>query len=168
MQLKPQKFKASVRHHLHEMKSSMIYFAGLAVVLVSGSCSTEKAVDQQGYASSLVEADINVKILAALDSGDVSKARKMAVLPIFLDLDYLQFCTTRGIVSPTPEQTRESVKLARETLDYMLHHRDDWDSRRLDVQAGIRGIQKILTEPEDVTKLKELSDFLATRQSGRP
>jgi hypothetical protein len=147
------------------MKYLTILFAGLATAFVSGCCSTEKAADQQGYSSSLVETDNDLKILAALDSGDASKARKAAVLPVFMDLDYLQFCTTRNIVSPTPEQKLESVKLARKTLDYMLKHRDDWDARLPSVQAGLRGLSKILTTPEDVLKLKELSDYLAIKQT---
>jgi len=50
----------------------------------------------------------------------------------------------------------------------MLAHRDEWDSRLPSVQAGMRGLQKILTEPEDVRRLKELSDYLAAKQTVKP
>jgi hypothetical protein len=143
------------------MKPMFVLLMGFAASFLTGCCSTEMAVDQQGYESSLVEAQIDMKILVALDSGDIDKARRMAATPILVDLSFLNFCTTRGIVSPTPEQKQEEVKLARDVLDYMLKHREDFDPRVPSVRSGIGAMQKILTEPYDVRRLKELSDYLA-------
>ena len=43
---------------------------------------------------------------------------------------------------------------------YMLRHRDDFDPRLPSVQAGLRGMKKILTEADDVRRLTELTDYL--------
>jgi hypothetical protein len=46
----------------------------------------------------------------------------------------------------------------------MIQHRDEWDARRLDVKGGIRGLRYLLTNPEDVRRLKELTDYLAEHE----
>ena len=46
-------------------------------------------------------------------------------------------------------------------MDYMLAHREEFDPRLPSVRMGVRGLQKILTQPEDVRRLTELSDYLA-------
>ena len=43
----------------------------------------------------------------------------------------------------------------------MLAHREEFDPRLPSVRMGVRGLQKILTQPEDVRRLTELSDYLA-------
>ena len=45
-------------------------------------------------------------------------------------------------------------------MDYMLDHTDEWDPRRVDVQAGMRGLRYFLTTPEDVRRIDELSGQL--------
>ena len=105
-----------------------------------------------------------MKTLNALDSGDVTKARKIAITPVFLNLGSAQYYYTRSLASPTSDQKEQWTKLASETLDYMLKHKDDWDSKRLDVQGGIRGLRYFLTKPEDVRQLDELSEHLAEKE----
>ncbi len=60
------------------------------------------------------------------------------------------------------------VAVARKTLDYMLRHRDEWNAEGLDVKAGLRGLRYILTEPEAVRRLDELSDYLNPVERKQP
>ena len=129
------------------------------------SCRTgPKENYQQAFEANLSEAGLFIKTLNALDSGDVAKARKIAVIPVFIDLDGLRYSTIKGMVSWTPEQKKEWAEVAKETLDYMERHEDEWDSKRLDVQAGLRGLRQILTESNDVRRIAELSKYLAERE----
>ncbi len=65
------------------------------------------------------------------------------------------------MTSLTPNERRDCSTLASQVLDYMLLHKGDWDSRRLDVQAGLRGLRYFLTTPKDVHRLDDLTDYLA-------
>jgi hypothetical protein len=89
------------------------------------------------------------------------------MVPVFLSLDSFRYYTTKGMIVPTPEQRQNWAKVAKETLDYMLKHRGEWDSRLLDVRAGIHGLRYILTAPQDVRRLDELSKDLASVEAER-
>jgi len=115
---------------------------------------------QKAIESDLLHTRAFLRTLRALDAGEATKARKIAIIPVLMDLDFAQYYFTRGLASPTPEQTEQWAKVASETLDYMLKHRDEWDPRRVDVQGGIRGLRYFLTTPEDVRRLDELSGQL--------
>ena len=101
------------------MKSRHFLFAGFAVILLSSCSKTPDANYQQAIESNLVETDAFMHTLSALDSGDVTKARKVAIMPVFLNLDSARFYITKGLASPTSEQKEQWTKLASETLDYM-------------------------------------------------
>ena len=143
------------------MKSLLLPFAGLVAALFIGCCTTPKENFQQQIEADLSESSVFMHTLRALDSGDVAKARSMAMIPVLLNLDAVRFYSIKGMVSLTHEQRQKWTKVARETLDYMLQHGDAWDSRRLDVQAGLRGLKYFLTLPEDVRRVDELSGVLA-------
>ena len=89
------------------------------------------------------------------------------MIPVFVNLDAVRYYTVKGMASPTPEQKQEWTKLARETLDYMLLHRDEWDSRRLSVQAGLRGLRHFLRDPEEIRRVNELSEYLQKRSEAQ-
>jgi hypothetical protein len=143
------------------MKSRHFLSAGLAMIFLSSCSKTPEANYQQAIESDIVETDVFLKTLTALDSGDIAKARKVAIVPVLLNLGFAQYYFTKGLASPTPEQKQEWTKVASEILDYMLKHQDEWDSQRLDVQNGMRGLRYFLTKPEDVRRLNELSGHLA-------
>ena len=147
-----------VRHHSHTMKLPLILFICATVFL--SACSTQpKENYQQAYEQSFADGSVAMTTLQALDTGDIRKTRRVAMTGLHMTLDELSYLDAH--LHPTPEQKQEEVKLAREVLDYMLAHRDDFDSRLLSVRAGMRGLQKILTEPDDVRRFTELSDYLA-------
>ncbi len=101
---------------------------------------------------------MSLGVLKQLDAGHVDRARKIAMIPVYSGMDSARFDSVHGLVSLTPEEKEEWTKVARETLDYMLRHTDECDSRDLTVQAGMRGLRYFLTEPDDVRRLDELSE----------
>jgi hypothetical protein len=86
--------------------------------------------------------------------------------PVFLDLTFCEEYLDKA--NATPEQKEELVLLARKTLDYVLQHKEDWNPELLDVQAGVRGLKRILTQPEDVRKLQELLDYFSQVERKTP
>ena len=148
------------------MKLLFALFAGFLVVLLP-SCSTmPNENDQQAFEADLSELTLFLKTLHALDSGDVARARRIASVPVLVDSSSLPSHAAAG--HPTPEQRQELVAVARDALDYMLRHKDEWYSRMPSVRMAMRGLQKILTEPEDVCRLKELSDYLTELEKKAP
>ncbi len=97
--------------------------------------------------------------LRTLDTGDISKTRRVAMTSLHVTLSFLPTYAARA--HPTAEQKQEEVALARGVLEYMLVHREECDPRLPSVRMGLRGLQKLLTQPDDVRRLTELSDYLA-------
>ena len=100
--------------------------------------------------------------LHALDSGDIAKTRQVGFTPVCVDLSSLPDFASKG--HPSAEQKQQMVALAREALDYMLRHKEEFDPRLISVSGAVRGLRKILTEPQDVRRLQELSDYFAQRE----
>ena len=138
------------------MKFLTIMFAGVMVFL--SACSTQPNY-QQAYEQELTDGSVTMTTLRALDTGDISKTRRVAMGSLHMTLHALVNSESRA--RPTPEQKQDEIKLAREVLNYMLMHREDYDPRLPSVRFGVRSLQKILTETEDVRRLTELSDYLA-------
>jgi len=137
--------------------------------MLLSACSTPpKENYQQAIQSDLGQALVSFRTLKPVDSGDTVKARHLLMLPVWMNLDGARFYSVEGLASLTPQERQDWTTLARQTLDYMLLHKDDWDLRLLDVQAGMRGLRYFLTEPEDVRQLKELSDYLASKHTTKP
>jgi hypothetical protein len=138
------------------MKSPTILFL---IVLLTGCSSGPKENYQQAYEQYLADGAVTMTTLRVLDTGDIQKTRRVAITSLHVTLDAL--ADLAGQAHPTAEQKDETVKLAREVLDYMLVHREDHDPRLPSVRMGVRGLQKLLTQPDDVRRLTELSDYLA-------
>jgi len=100
--------------------------------------------------------------LQKLDSGDVAQTRSMGNIPVFLSLDSMRDYRTKGWASPTLEQIQEWKTVASETLDYMLRRKDEWDPRLILTRNGVRGLRTILSETEDVRRVSELTNYLAS------
>ncbi len=145
------------------MKFLAILFVGAAMFL-SSCCTPPKENYQQAIQSDLVQAQVSFRTLKPVDSGDTVKARHLLMLPVWMGLDGARFYSVEGLASLTPQERQDWTTLARQTLDYMLLHKDDWDLRLLDVQAGMRGLRYFLATPEDVQRLNELSDYLAAAE----
>lgn len=143
------------------MKLATVLFAGAAVLL--SSCGTPpKENGQQAFESSLSEAQLFMKTLRTLDSGNIEKTRQVAFTTVCVDLTFLEYFAEKG--NPTAEQKQQMVVIEREALDYMVIHKDEFDPRLLSAVGAIRGMRQILTEPEDVRRLNELSDYFADRE----
>jgi hypothetical protein len=143
------------------MKLPLILIVG-AMVFLSACSMPPKENDQQAFEADLSEASLFLKTLHTLDTGDVAKTRQIAMIPVFVDISSLPAYAAKS--HPTPEQRQELVALARDTLDYLLAHRQEFDTQLPSVQMCVRGLRKILTEPEDAPRLQELSEYLAGRE----
>ena len=139
------------------MKFPAILSAG-ALLFLPACCSQPKESYQQAYEQNLTDGSVTMMTLRALDTGDVQKTRRMAMTSLHVTLGGLADFAAQA--HPTPEQKQETVKLAKEVLDYMVAHREDYDPRLPSVRVGMRALQKILTEPDDVLRLTELTDYL--------
>src|SRR6266700_2299618 len=113
---------------------------GLAAGFWLGRCWLPKENYQQAFEADLTQAKVSLMILQKLDSGDVAKTRSIGTIPVFENLDSLRYYSTKGWASPTPEQRQEWVAVAKQTLEYMLQHKDEWDPRLLSVRDGVRGL----------------------------
>ena len=131
-------------------------------MLLTACSTTPQQNDQQAFESELSEAGLFLKTLHTLDSGDVAKTRQIAIIPICVDMSSLPRYAARSDL--TAEQKQELVSVARGTLDYLLAHRQEFDGRLPSVQMCVRGLQKILSEPEDVRLLTELSDYFGRQK----
>ena len=145
------------------MKFTPILFVGAAMSL-SSCCTAPKDSIQQAIESDYSQAYVSILTLKPVDSGDTVKARHLLMLSVFMGLDNARSYSVEGSDSLTPHEREEWTTLARQTLDYMLLHKDDWDLQLLDVQAGMRGLRYFLTKPEDVRRLNELSDYLTAAE----
>jgi hypothetical protein len=141
------------------MKSTLIVFLGVITVLVSGCSTAPKENYQQVYEQSLADGSVTMVTLRSLDSGDIRKTKQIGMTSLYVTLEIL--ADAAGHAHPTPEQKQEEIALAREVLGYTLLHRGDIDPRLPSVRIGVHALQKILTAPDDVQRLTELSDYLA-------
>jgi hypothetical protein len=140
------------------MRFPAILFAG-AMMFLSACSTPPKESYQQAYECWLTDGSVTMMTLHKLDSGDVKTAKKMMMTQLFVTLDGLPDFSAQA--HPTNEQKQDEIKLARDILDYMLKHREDFDPRLPTVRVGVRAMRKILTEPDDLRRLTELSDYLA-------
>jgi hypothetical protein len=138
------------------MKLPVILFVG-ATVFLSACSTTPKENDQQAFEADLTEATLFLKTLYTLDSGDIAKTRNVAMIPVSLDIWSLPAYKSH----PTLEQRQELVALARDTMGYLSTHRQEFDGRLPSIQMCLRGLRNILTEPDDVHRLQELSDYFS-------
>lgn len=147
------------------MKRIPSLLAGAAALILASCSTTPKHNDnvnyQQAIESDVTESTIVMKTLNDLDAGQEAKARRIAMMPVFVNLNSFRYYATQGLANPTPEQMKDWNEIAKATLSYMVKHRDEWDVKRVDVQEGLRGLGYLLTEPEDVRQLTELSNYLA-------
>lgn len=140
------------------MKLLLILLIG-AMVFLSACATSRKEGYQQAYELWLSDGSVTMMTLHALDSGDIPKTKRMMSTQLLVTLDGLRDFAAQA--HPTPQQKQDEIKLARDVLDYMLKHPDDFDPRLPSVRVGVLGLRRILTEPDDVRQLTELSDYLA-------
>lgn len=138
------------------MKSTAALFAS---ILVAGCSTAPKENYQQAYESSLADGTVTMTTLHALDSGDIRKTRQVAMTSLHVTLSFLPLYSAKA--HPTPEQKREELTLARDVLNYMEAHREEFDPRLPSVKAGMRGLREILIAPDDARQVTELSDYFA-------
>jgi hypothetical protein len=138
------------------MKSTAAIFAS---ILVAGCSTAPKENYQQAYESSLADGRVTMTTLRALDNGDIRTARQVAMTSLHVTLSLLPSIAAKA--HPAPEEKQEELALARDVLNYMVAHREDFDPRLPSVKAGMRGLREILIAPDDARQVRELSDYFA-------
>ena len=139
------------------MRFSSILLFGAMVLLSSCRTQPQPKVDyQQPYYSYIGDGQATLDILHALDKGDIDKVRYAEMMRLLVGLDALASMDEHSQSDPSLKQ--DEVELASDALGFMLAHRDAFDPRLPNVQAGLRAMQEILTRPDDVRRLKELTD----------
>lgn len=138
--------------------------ATLFVVFLCAGCSTTHQENyQQRFDDELEETTLSMRVLTAMDLGDVTKARKVAEAGILLNSTTLPYYAAKSNLGPGQKQ--KLIVEAKQILDYMEKHKDELsDTRRSFVRGSIHGLQRVLTEPEDVRRLQELSDYFAAAE----
>ena len=131
-------------------------------MFLAGCSTTPRQNDQQAFESDLSEAGLFLKTLQTLDSGDIAKTRQIAMIPICVDMASLPSYAAKSDL--TAEQKQQLVSVARGTLDYLLAHRQEFDGGLPSIQMCVRGLRKILTEPEDVRRFDELTDYFGRQK----
>ena len=119
-------------------------------------------VHQQAFDATLGQAKLFMGTLQTLDTGNVAKTRRMGSIPLLVDLEFIGDYVAKGRVSPNPEDRQEWNKLSKEVLDFMLRHKEEWDPRLPYVRDGVRGLRMNLSEAEDLRRLAELTNYLAS------
>jgi hypothetical protein len=139
------------------MKIPSCLFA-IAMITLAG-CSTAY---QNSYEEKLSDANVSMKTLRTMDSGDIPGAKKMLMTSLLTTICTFPYYADQA--HQTDQQKYEETRLAREILDFMLTHQDDFDPRSPSVQNGMRGLRRILTEPDDVKRLTELSEYMEKKK----
>lgn len=140
-------------YHLALLRFAVVVLIALTA---TGCRSTDSA---QTVEDMVLNERIYLNILAALDSDDPAKARKLAETPMLVDASTLPYYAANGHLRPG--QKEAMITYARKILDYMEQHRSELKSRPHQIRPAVLGLQKTLTGPEDVRRLEELSDYFA-------
>jgi hypothetical protein len=130
-----------------------------AVLLCAGCSTTPKEDYAQIGEDEVLDERISLNILSALDSGDIDKTRKYAETPMLIDASTLPYYAANAHLRFGLKE--EMILRARQILDYMERHKSELKSRPNLTRPAVRGLQKTLTEPEEVRRLQELSDYFA-------
>jgi len=145
------------RHLPFALKSILLIC--FAVFLLAGCSTTPKEDYAQIGEDEVLDERICLNILTAMDSGDIDKARKYAELPMLIDAGTLPYYATNSHLRFGLNE--EMILRARQILDYMERHKDELKSRPNLTRGAVLGLQKTLKDPEDVRRLRELSDYFA-------
>ena len=129
------------------------------LLCVSGCTTSPRENDHKAFDADVRESCVLLQTLQMLDSGDIQKTRQVAMLPLLVDLSSLPDYAAK--TRPSAQQQEALVSMAREALDYLFVHREEFDPRWPSVRMGVRGLQKTLTKPEDARRLAELLEYFA-------
>ena len=127
-----------------------------AALLFLTGCATEN-VKQEAFNRNLVDGFVTMYTLHSLDDGKTNNAVRNETQRLAMEVDGLAFSDPPAHLAPDVKQSE--IALARQVLDYYNKHRADMDPRSPEVQAAMEGLKKILTEPDDVKRLKKLLDY---------
>jgi hypothetical protein len=118
----------------------------------------DKANYQQAFDSDLTDAQVSMRMLKSLESGDVKTTKKMLQTTLFLNLSFMPVYTEKFKMSP--EQKSEAEALAKEVLNYCCEYKDELNPQLMSTKWGLRSLAQTLTDTNDLARLKQLVEAL--------
>jgi hypothetical protein len=112
---------------------------------------------QDIHAEAVVQGEVELKYLKALESGDLAKAERMVQTQLFLNISFLPIYAKKFEMSA--EEKAETDAFAENALNYIWEHRKEIDGRLPAVQGALSAFPHLLTNKSDLERLQELSDF---------
>jgi hypothetical protein len=118
----------------------------------------DKTNYQQAFDSDLADAEVSMRVLKSLETGDVKKTKQMLQTTLFLNLSFMPVYAEKFKVSP--EQKTETEALAKEVLNYCCEYKDDLNPQLPSTKWGLRSMAQTLTDTNDLARLKQLVESL--------
>jgi len=113
----------------------------------------------QVYAANVTDGMINLRILEALDRGDVAKAKRLLMTTMNIDAGFLPVFGARARIPQ--EQRDEAVKFSKGYLDYLIGHTNEIPVGRIDYGSCFIGLGQLLQDsPSDLSRLTNLVQSL--------
>ena len=130
----------------------------LATMLLTSCATTQQQVMRDSHYKHTHTALMTMDMLRALDQGDLDYTRQVEIDRLCDELVFLVDTDRR--YEPDLLEKEDEVLLADEVLGYMLAHHDLCDPFSTSIRAGMPALRQILTKPEDVQRLTELSKYV--------
>lgn len=109
----------------------------------------------QAYDANATDGMTRLRILEALDKGDIPKAKRLLMTTMNVDAGFLPVFGAKAKISK--EEQAQATKFARGYLDYLASHTNEIPAGRLDFTGCFIGLGQLLEDsPEDVTRLTNL------------
>jgi hypothetical protein len=109
----------------------------------------------QAYDANATDGMTRLRILEALDKGDIPKAKRLLMTTMNIDAGFLPVFGARAKISK--EKRAQATKFARGYLDYLAAHTNEIAVGRLDFTGCFIGLGQLLEDsPEDMTRLTNL------------
>jgi hypothetical protein len=113
----------------------------------------------QAYASNVTDGTIKLRVLEALDRGDVAKAKRLLITTMNVDAGFLPVFGARAQISKV--QREDASKFAKGYLDYLIAHTNEIQVGRVDFGGCFIGMGSLLeNSPDDLIRLTNLIQSL--------
>jgi hypothetical protein len=113
----------------------------------------------QAYAANVTDGMTRLRILEALDRGDIARGKRLLITTMNIDAGFLPVFGARTRI---PEEQREqATKFAKGYLDYLIGHTNEIQVGRIDFGGCFIGLGQLLQgSPADLIRLTNLIQSL--------
>lgn len=133
------------------------YAVLLAASLILTGCATQN-VKQEAFNRDLIDGTVTMNALQQLDNGETNKLKHTEMFRLEMAVGGLAYYGVDA--NPDPKVKEAEVTLARQALDYFSVHRKELNPGSPALQGAVKSLQQILTNEDDVLRVKALSDYL--------